>query len=178
MALVNKWKDASVEVLNEVIDEAFQELGYSKAKQEQKEAVRSILEGQDLFISFPTEFGKSAVFQVLPTCASLLIKATSSDYSLSRLPCVLVVSPLISLMADQAKKLHDRKFKAVARLSEEAPEATFQDLLSGKVTHILASPEALLSTKWRKLLLEPKFVDNIVAVAVDEAHCIMKWYVY
>ena len=42
---------------------------------------------------------------------------------------------------------------------------------------MFTSPEALLCSRWRKLLLEnDKFV-NILAIVVDEARCIVKWLV-
>ena len=42
--------------------------------------------------------------------------------------------------------------------------------------HIFASPEALLqSVKWQKLLLNPDVVNGLVALVIDEAHCIVKW---
>ena len=45
-----------------------------------------------------------------------------------------------------------------------------------KITHMFTSPEALICSRWRKLLLEnDNFVKNILAIVVDEAHCIVKW---
>ena len=45
-------------------------------------------------------------------------------------------------------------------------------LLKAKFNHIFASPEAILNTTWRSLLLMSDFVSRII---VDEAHCIAKW---
>ena len=37
-----------------------------KLKEEQEKVVRAIFEGKDVFVLFPTGFGKSVCFQVLP----------------------------------------------------------------------------------------------------------------
>ena len=45
-----------------------------------------------------------------------------------------------------------------------------------RCTHIFACPEALLhSSKWRKLLLDSKYVNSLVVLVIDEGHCIIKW---
>ena len=61
---------------------------------------------------------------------------------------------------------------SVVQLSEELLPHT-----DSKITHLFASPEALIEcTRWRKLFLEnDDFVSNILAIVVDEAHCIVKW---
>ena len=89
----------------------------------------------------------------------------------SLVPCVIVISPLVSLMSDQVYKLKSVGITSVAQLPEELPHA------ESKITHLFASPEALIeSSRWRKLLLEnDDFVNNILAIVVDEAHCIVKW---
>ena len=43
---------------------------------------------------------------------------------------------------------------------------------------LFASPEAVIgATKWREKLLDFPLTERIVAVAVDEVHCVSKWYV-
>ena len=37
------------------------------------------------------------------------------------------------------------------------------------------APEALVTSKWRDAFEESKFSDRIVAIVVDEAHCVSKW---
>ena len=40
------------------------------------------------------------------------------------------------------------------------------------------SPESLLSNpQWREMLLLPVYQERVVALVVDEAHCITMWYV-
>lgn len=39
------------------------------------------------------------------------------------------------------------------------------------------SPEGLLSNNcWRDVLLSREYQENLVAVVIDEAHCVKKWY--
>ena len=43
---------------------------------------------------------------------------------------------------------------------------------------VYLSPEALLTNPmWRDMLLCPVYTDNLVALVVDEAHCVKKWSV-
>ena len=89
---------------DKAIDDAFRKLGHSSVKQEQREAVRCVLLGRDRFVTVPTGFGKSAIFHALPLCASTMLK-WFCDIIRSCLPCVIVISPLVSLMTDQVSKL-------------------------------------------------------------------------
>ena len=85
-------------------------------------------------------------------------------------------------MADQVVKLRSVGNTSILQLSEDTPRHA-----EAKVTHVFSSPESLLvrGSRWRKLLLENDFVNNILAIVVDEAHsfilptnkkiCIVKW---
>ena len=45
--------------LDIVMEEAAATLGYHILKEEQKKAVQAFVEGKDVFVSLPTEYGKS-----------------------------------------------------------------------------------------------------------------------
>ena len=49
-----------------VIRECTEQLGYKRLKEKQEEAVCTFLEGNDTFVSLPTNYGKSLVFAILP----------------------------------------------------------------------------------------------------------------
>ena len=71
-------------------------------------------------------------------------------------------------MADQVAKLRSVGITSVLQLSEETPPPAQGTIFS--------SPESLLvGSRWRKLLLEDDNFNNIMAIVVDEAHCIVKW---
>jgi len=39
------------------------------------------------------------------------------------------------------------------------------------------SPEAMVTdVKWGDILQSPVFQDNLVALVIDEAHCVKKWW--
>ena len=43
-------------------------LGITELKPEQQEAVELLLDGKNVFVTLPTGYGKSAIYQVLPLC--------------------------------------------------------------------------------------------------------------
>ena len=63
------WNYASKDEVGAVIESSISILGHAACKPEQKEAVTNVVEGKDVFVSVPTGYGKSAIFQILPTCA-------------------------------------------------------------------------------------------------------------
>ena len=77
-------------------------LGYMSLKPEQLSAIDAILRGRDTFVSVPTGFGKSLVYQVLPFCADWLTgRVTGISTSSKPVVMVMVVSPLLLLMHDR-----------------------------------------------------------------------------
>ena len=90
---------------------------------------------------------------------------------------VIVISPLVALMVDQIRSLRRRKVRAAIITSgggvEKALLATEEDL--AKCSHLYCAPEALVRSKWREVLEKPVISDRIVAVVVDEAHCVSQW---
>ncbi len=47
---------------------------------------------------------------------------------------------------------------------------------SGHFRLLYSCPEAIVGNdRWKQLLLEPHLCNTVVAVAVDEAHCVFKW---
>ena len=49
-------------------------------------------------------------------------------------------------------------------------------VLSGDVQLVFISPESILNNvHYRNMLHTPQYKDKLVAVAVDEAHCVKTW---
>lgn len=136
---------------------------------EQEEALKKYFSGQHVYVNLPTSFGKSLIFQAIPLVAdtvNLRPKNTS---------IVLVISPLKSLMEEQVLYLNSLEIPAVC-ITDESKDIVVQDVIQGKYTHVYASPECLLATDtWRAIFLSKLFMENLVCVAVDEAHCIHQW---
>ena len=72
-------------------------------------------------MSVPTGYGKSLIFQMLPFCANFILERLGK--AAAGVPSILVVSPLLALMHDQAHKLRQVPGAKPLLLSEEsAPE--------------------------------------------------------
>ncbi len=82
--------------IHSAIAEALTSLGDLTLKPEQVKAIKLLSQGHDVFVWFPTGYGKSICYQVLPFVFDRLLgrsESPSIDQSV-----VLVVSPLVSLM--------------------------------------------------------------------------------
>ena len=143
-------------------------------KPEQIRAIKSVLVGNDTFVWLPTGFGKSICFEALPYVYDY--KLGNKDRDLRSL--VLVISPLISLMVNQVVTL---KSYGVSAAVVSHGKGVQKDVIASsedgaKYNLLFCSPEALVSSKWRELLQQPGIHGRIVAIVVDEAHCVSKWY--
>ena len=75
-----------------------------KAKQE--EALFHLYSGRDVFAWFPTGYGKSICYQLIPFMFDFKLKRTTVPQA--ERSAVLVISPLVSLMVDQVSGLQTR----------------------------------------------------------------------
>ncbi len=110
-------------------------------------------------VILPTGAGKSLCFQ-LP--ALLMDRPT------------LVLYPILSLMADQQRRLSDQGFTPVVlRGGQSRPEreAIWDQIVRGKSRFIIANPEVLLTPTVMARLASLR----IAHVVVDEAHCVSEW---
>ena len=58
----------------------------------------------------------------------------------------------------------------------DADSTTETEVCEGKYQLVFLSPEALLTNPmWRDMLQSPVYHSNLVALVVDEAHCVKKW---
>ena len=160
--------------LDSAISYALQRLGTPNLilKPEQRSVIESVCNGKDTFVWLPTGFGKSICYQTLPFVFDQTSRKCAAGGSV-----VVVVSPLISLMEDQVASLRKRGVNAAIVTSGGGVSNEFcaidDDL--GKYSHLFCAPEALISSRWREALERPVISDRIVALVVDEAHCVSKW---
>jgi RecQ family ATP-dependent DNA helicase len=125
----------------------------------QREAVEAALAGRDSLVVMPTGGGKSLCYQ-LPALA---------DRGL-----VVVVSPLIALMADQAQRLANSGVNATMLASgmAEGHNATaLREIGAGVTQLVLAAPERFASSAFRAALAQRE----VALFVVDEAHCVAEW---
>src|SRR5580658_9870428 len=134
--------------------------GYDSFRPLQGRIVRSVLEGRDTCVVMPTGGGKSLCYQ-LP--AAMQPGKT-----------VVVVSPLIALMQDQAAQLAQMGIPAAvlnsSQTSAEQSDVT-KKACSGQYRLLYLSPERLARADTTTLLRRIP----IAYFAIDEAHCISEW---
>src|SRR5271163_1278384 len=134
--------------------------GYDSFRPMQERIVRSLLGGRDACVVMPTGGGKSLCYQ-LP--AAMLPGRT-----------VVVVSPLIALMQDQAAQLDQMGIAAAllnSSLTESQKSTVIREAREGKFRLLYVSPERLA----REDTLDWLQRVPISLFAIDEAHCISEW---
>jgi ATP-dependent DNA helicase RecQ len=149
-------EDPLVAVLNRVF-------GWEDLRPGQRPVVEALLAGRDCLAVLPTGAGKSLCYQ-LP--------------ALVRSGLVVVISPLVALMQDQVSGLRRRGVAAACLhrcLGTAAREALVEDLRQGRLRLLYLAPERLQLAASRRLLEEAAAAGVLVALAVDEAHCISAW---
>jgi ATP-dependent DNA helicase RecQ len=145
-------------LLNEALYKIFQITGKSLTlKDEQKEAVKSLLSGRDVRAILPTGFGKSLIFQLFAIAKS--IEATRASTSPGT---VLVICPLDSIVKDQLTEAESYGLKAVSLSSSEMFEQ-----INDAPDVVFTSAEAVIQKAFRESL---KRTRNIHAIVIDESH--------
>ncbi len=138
--------------------------GFQAFRAHQQNICQTVADGHDALVVMPTGAGKSLCYQ-LPGMARRRRDPNS---------CVLVVSPLIALMDDQANKLLAQGFRA-ARIhsgcDREASREACRSYLRGELDFLFFAPERLAVPGFPELLAKK----TPALVAVDEAHCISHW---
>jgi ATP-dependent DNA helicase RecQ len=110
-------------------------------------------------VILPTGAGKSLCFQ-LP---AMIIEGPT-----------LVIYPILSLMADQKRRLDEKGFSPVVLRGgqpKEERDEIWKKLESGESKFIIANPEVLLTEQVMKRFEKIK----IVHIVIDEAHCVSEW---
>jgi superfamily II DNA helicase RecQ len=134
----------------------------------QKNAITSIVKKkEDIFVSFPTGYGKSVIYQALPFAFDEHTRNTGH--------IVVVISPLLTLIEDQIQNLRGVGITA-ASLSHITTNEEIQQVEMGSFAIVYATPEGLLkSERWRHMLTSKVYREKLCAIAVDEAHVIKQW---
>ena len=129
--------------------------------------MKAIYDGHDVFVWLPTGYGKSLCYQALP----FLMDFKKGLVDMEKHSAVLVISPLVALMKDQVKTLQ-KKFGVV---STSSGSKCLQQTAVSSDSMLFCTPEALVRSKWRHAIEDAKVSERIVALVIDEAHCISKW---
>jgi len=144
--------DSALQTLHEVF-------GYRQFRGHQAAIIEAVLAGRDALVLMPTGGGKSLCYQ-LP--------------ALIREGAALVVSPLIALMQDQVRALHELGIEAAflnSSLSSGEQADVIRRLEAGQIQLLYVAPERLLQPRTQSLLAKIP----LSLIAIDEAHCVSQW---
>ena len=136
--------------------------GFDSFKSNQEAIIRTLLNGEDVFVLMPTGGGKSLCYQ-LP---SLLMDGVA-----------IIISPLIALMKNQVDAIrHTSEDDGIAHfinssLTKGAIDQVKDDIRTGKTKLLYVAPESLTKREQVEFLQSV----NISFYAIDEAHCISEW---
>ena len=152
--------------MEEKISLAFRNRGLSP-KKFQVASIRCLLKGEDIFVSVPTGSGKTYVYAFLSQIAA----------SLHMPHRVIVVTPLISLMQDQVRRMNQLGISSAFVEEAQKDDAVKQGVLSGDYDIVFMSPESATNSKWRDLFLSKLYQRELMTIVIDECHCISQWLV-
>lgn len=141
---------------HDVLKEYF---GHTEFRKGQEELIDSILQGRDVLGIMPTGAGKSICYQV----PALMLEGIT-----------IVVSPLISLMADQVAALVRSGIRAAyinSSLTYPQYCEVFRRARQGEYKIIYVAPERLLTDEF----LDLAAALPVSMLTVDEAHCVSQW---
>jgi superfamily II DNA helicase RecQ len=155
--------------------------------------LESVFFQKDVMCVLPTGYGKSLIFHLMPMLLFAKRKLHGDSFggisSEDVNTIVIVISPLNSLMSNQISRLSlsgiRASFLSVKDQSQDSENIQLdftlceeEKLLNGYYHIVFAHPESLISNKYgRDLLLSNTYKENVVAIVVDEAHCILDWLV-
>lgn len=133
--------------------------GITALRPGQREVIDSVLQGRHTLAIMPTGAGKSLCYQ-LPAL---------------KIPGVtVVVSPLISLMKDQAEKLESAGVGAAevnSTLTSREETSVLEGIRQADHEFVFATPERMADPEFLATLRQTR----VGLFVIDEAHCISQW---
>lgn len=118
-------------------------------------------------------FEKKFVLATLPTGAGKTLLYSLPALFFQNKP-VLVISPLISLMRDQERRMENAQIPCAIFTSEQTDEerkSSWKKLKSNNAKIIFASPERFVLPSFLNTISKV----NLSMVVIDEAHCVVSW---
>ena len=149
-------ESAAMKRAQQVLAERF---GYDEFRPGQNAVVSAVLEGRDVLAVMPTGAGKSVCYQV---------PAVATD------GLALVISPLVSLMADQVRAVQEAGIRGAylnSTLTLGQQAEVLRRAEAGAYDLMYVAPERLADPRFAE------FAERVALslLAVDEAHCVSQW---
>lgn len=89
---------------------------------------------------------------------------------------MVCISPLTSLMMDQRGKYAPKGLSSEFVGGEQEDPHVTRRVVKGEVQLVYITPESLIeNTLYRNMLLSQSYTEKLVALVVDEAHCVKLW---
>ena len=149
-------------------------------KECQYEAVKAIvIEKKDKLCVLPPGYGKSLIYQLLPTVFDVHLDCEDSS-------SVIDISPSNALMVDQIAKLKEHMdvnvLKATRREAKYGSNTDIMQVDVGSVYDEIACPSKIIFAHPEALLEDKKVFQNVLAyqdsakaIVIDEAHLVEEW---
>ncbi|NLR32578.1 RecQ family ATP-dependent DNA helicase [Levilactobacillus tujiorum] len=132
--------------------------GFQTFRSGQKAALSALEAGQDTLAVLPTGAGKTLIYQL---------------YGYRHAGCVLIISPLLSLMNDQVDRMRVAGFRRSAAINSLTSYSERQEILQHLADYqfLFMSPEMLAQPQMLHRIKQL----NLSLLVIDEAHCIVQW---
>ena len=162
------------EKVDKALSYAASKIGVPSLNDHQKKAVKAIVNKCDVFVCLPTGFGKSLCFQSVPFVMDYLDSNSSVESVVDR-HLAIVVEPTAAIMREQVSKLSCRGISSAFINHEQNDSGVKRMVVEGKVKFVYISPESLSMPKYRDMLLNDRYQQNLAVFAIDEVHCMLTW---
>ena len=89
---------------------------------------------------------------------------------------MVCISPLSAIMMDQTAKFQSAGLNVDFVGESQMDKAACEWVVKGETQLVYISPENIIcNPKYRQMLLSPVYKENLIGIAVDEAHCVKTW---
>ena len=171
--------------IHDAVKKVSEDIGV-KFKDKQLEAIKCFCAGQDVFVSLPTGYGKSLIYAVLPLIfdrikGKCLIGFINYTIYIKLIIGVkgsiaVCISPLTALMVEQVAKFNKLGITAEFVGEAQSDASAQKKVLNAEVQIVLISPEnVILNPVYRNMFLSHVYKHRMIALVVDEAHCVRSW---
>lgn len=139
--------------------------GLAEFRPKQREAIKSITDGQDSLVLLPTGSGKTICYAI----PALIMPGVT-----------VVITPLLALLSDQVNKLRSKGINACymrSSMSDEEKESVLHELSQKDNFYKLfyLTPEAVTSERMKRHFQEMDKLGVLGRFIIDEAHCIDRY---